>query len=600
MDERRWHNIRPNEQTRIPVRHVFVDTEARKIYDRGVETQQWRCAVGIYAARRKNGEYTTNDRDYVDPEALWADVSDFANSEGRTVVWCHNLAYDIRIAGVFTVLPARGWSLIGHNISPRGTWLEWRRDGRTLVFCDSFSVFPASIERIGQWFGIGKPALPSEDATMADWLDRCRADCRILSTCILRYLEWLKREDMGNWQLTGNSQAWAVYRHKFLTCKLTVHSETETLAMERRAMWAGRCEAYWHGKISGINVYEYDFQQAYPRIARDYAVPTKYVGELDSSESIWNAVGQDGYALIIECDVETTVPVVPAEHDGRILWPVGRFRTVLWDVEASEVMRAGGTVTALRARVYRTAPALKAWGQWILGELGKPDTDVPVWLKTLLKHWSRSLIGRMAMTYQSWEYDGAMPDSRCEAGMVKDERTGEVSEYIHVGYDMWLHAGKVEWQHSMPMITGYIQAIARMQLWEILSRMPQGSVLYADTDSVFVTEVDREELEGIIASIPGCGMRLKNAYQSMEIYGPRQIITGPEARIAGIPKKAERIEKGRFQGEVWESIGAAVAMGRIDSVQVRDRTWTLAGVDHRRRATDNGFTVPVELGMSDD
>ena len=600
MDERRWHNIKRNEQTRIPSRHVFVDTEAQKGYDRGVEIQHWRCAVAIYAERDRKGNYTTHDCDYFDPDTLWKDVSGFADRPGRTVVWCHNLAYDIRISGVFTVLPESGWTLIGHNISPRGTWLEWRRDGRTLVFCDSSSVFPVGIDTIGKWFGIGKPALPSEDAGMDVWINRCHADCRILATVILRYLEWLKREDMGNWQLTGNAQAWAVYRHKFLTHKLTVHSEVDALAMERRAMWAGRCEAYWHGKISGINVYEFDFQQSYPRIACDYEVPVKYVGELTGAESIWRAVSQDGYACIIECDVETTVPVLPAEHNGRILWPVGRFRTTVWDVEALEAIQAGATVTPVRALVYRTAPALKAWADWILGELAKPDDIVPVWLKTLLKHWSRSLIGRMAMTYQSWEYDGEMPYSRCESGMVKDERTGEVNEYIQVGTAMWLHAGKVEWQHSMPMMTGYIQAVARVQLWQILSRMPKGSVLYADTDSVFITEIDKEELESVIAGIAGCGMRLKNAYQSMEIHGPRQIITGPEARIAGIPKKAERIEKGKWLGEIWESINTAVVMGRHDVVQVRSREWKIAGVDHRRRKTDNGFTEPIELGRDDE
>lgn len=600
MDDRQWHNIRRNEQTRVPSKHVFVDTEARKSYVGGVERQEWRCAVAIYAKRKRNGEYTTDDCSYVDADTLWRDVSNFAGSEGRTVVWCHNLAYDIRIASVFTVLPAIGWKLIGHNISPRGTWLEWRRDGRTIVFCDSFSVFPASIERIGTWFGIGKPDLPSEDAGMDVWLNRCTADTRILATAILRYLEWLKNNDMGNWQLTGNAQAWAMYRHKFLTHKLTVHSERDALATERRAMWAGRCEAYWHGKITGINVYEYDFQQAYPRIARDYPVPVKYIGELDTPDAIWRAFGAADTAMIMECIVDTPVPVVPAERDGRILWPIGRFRTTLWDVEVREAIEAGATVEPTRGQVYRTAPAMKAWGEWILGQLAEPDETVPVWKKTVLKHWSRSLIGRMAMTYQTWDYDGEMPDSRCEAGMVKDDSTGVVSEYIHIGTSMWLHGGKVEWQHSMPMITGYIQAVARVQLWQILSGMPERSVLYADTDSVFVTEIDKAGIDDLIASIPGCGMRLKNAYQSMEIHGPRQIITGPEARIAGIPKKAERIEKGKFRGEIWESLGTAMSMGHVEVVQVRNREWNIAGVDFRRRATPNGFTEPIEMELNDE
>lgn len=596
MDDRKWHNIRPNEQNRIPVRHVFIDTEAKKEHGREVEFQEWRCACATYATRKRTGEYATYDRDYVDPETLWRDVSDFASGDGRTIVWCHNLAYDVRISDLFTVLPSLGWALNGHNISPRGTWLEWRRDGRTMVLCDSVSVFPAGIEQVGKWFGMAKPPLPREDSGMAEWLNRCRADTRILTTAVLGYLEWLKNDDMGNWQITGNAQAWAAFRHKFYTHKLTVHSDREALDAERRAMWAGRCEAYWHGKITGITILEYDYVQSYPTIARDYEVPVKLLGVIENPDAIWKVMRERTAAMLVECTVETEVPVVPAEHEGRILWPVGRFRTTLWDVEVRAAIEAGAEVTVHRGWAYRTAPALRAWGEWILGRLGEDDQAVPAWMKAVLKHWSRSLIGRMAMTYQSWDYDGEVPWSRIESGYISEGNDGKLKEYIQIGNRMWLHAGKVEWQHSMPMVTGYIQAIARVQLWDILRQMPKGAVLYADTDSVYITEVDREELEALIAKTPNCTLRIKNAWESIEIHGPRQIVTGAQARISGIPKTAKLVEKGKFKGEIWESIGTALTMGRINRVQVKDRTWSIAGIDNRRRATDNGFTEAIRIG----
>lgn len=596
MDERKWHNIRANEMTRIPQKHIFVDTEAHREWRNGVDTQQWRCAVGIYATRNRRGEYESHSRDYLSAQDLWNDVSSFTSSGGRTVLWAHNLGYDIRIADVFTILPKLGWALIGHNIASRGSWIEWRRDGATLILCDSFSVFPTSMERVGVWFGMGKPDLPGESDEMGVWLDRCRADCRILATAVLSYLAWLKQEDMGNWQMTGNAQAWAAFRHKFLTHKLTVHSEREVLEKERRALWAGRCEAYWHGEYKGGYVYEYDFVSAYPTIARDYEVPVKYVGVIEDAAGIWRAMGVSHTEVLMECDIDTAVPVVPAESEGRILWPVGRFRTVLWGPEVRAAVAAGATILPVRGWAYRTAPALKAWGEWILSAVGGDDQAVTEWQRAILKHWSRSLIGRMAMSYQKWEFDGDMPYESVHAGMMVDAETGEVQDYIQIGKGVWVNAGKTEWQHSMPMITGFIQSVARVQLWDVLKAMPERSVLYADTDSVFVTEVDREEVETIIAAIPGCTMRLKRVWDGISIYGPRQIITGEEVRIAGIPKRAERVTRGTFKGEVWESVGTALTMGRTSTVLVRDRTWTVAGVDRRRQKGEYGFTQPFMLG----
>lgn len=596
MDERKWHNIRTNEMTRIPQRHVFVDTEAHREWRNGVDTQEWRCGVAIFAQRRRDGEYDTDSRDYLSPKDLWRDVSDFTSSNGRTVVWAHNLGYDIRIADMFTILPAIGWALVGHNIASRGTWLEWRRDGTTLILCDSFSIFPTSMERVGVWFGLGKPELPDESDEMGVWLDRCRADCRILATAVLGYLAWLKSEDMGNWQVTGNGQAWATFRHKFLTHKLTVHSEKDVLEKERRALWAGRCEAYWHGEYKDGFVYEYDFKNSYPAIARDYEVPVKYVGVIENAEGIWRAMKVNHTDVLVECVVETTVPVVPAEADGRILWPVGRFETVLWGPEVRAAVAAGATVSPVRAWAYRTAPALQAWGEWILTELERDDQAVPEWQRAILKHWSRSLIGRMAMSYKGWSSAGEMPFESVHAGVMEDEETGDAQEYIQIGSVVWLCDGKMEWKHSMPMITGYIQSVARVQLWDVLRMMPERSVLYADTDSVFVTEIDREEVERVIASIPGCTMRLKRVWDGIAIYGPRQIITGAEVRIAGIPKRAEKLGGGSFKGEVWESVATALSFGRTSSVLVRDRTWTVAGTDRRRQEGENGFTEPFMLG----
>lgn len=596
-ETRAWHNVKRNEITRIPQRHVFVDTEAYSERRNGTETQQWRCGYAVYATRGRDGGYTTHDSSYSDPKALWDSVSNFAGSTGRTIVWAHNAGYDIRIACVFEILPALGWSLKGHNIATRGTWLEWRRDGQTLIIVDSWSVFNTSIERIGQWFGIGKLPLPGEDAELATWTDRCRSDCWILATAILRYLCWIRESDLGNWQMTGNAQAWATFRHKFLTHKLTVHDDEEALKAERRAMWAGRCEAFWRGKLWETRVFEYDFTNSYPRIAKNRAVPVKYIGEMPMGRDWSEWLGSESVGFIADCTVTTEVPVVPCERDGRIVWPVGMFNTTLWDVEIDSVLDNGGTVTVHRGWMYRKAPALQAWAEWILSQVGAGEDEVEPWLRSVLKHWSRALIGRFAMTYRKWDYDGEMPCERIESGIFVDMDTDEVSKYVQIGTSMWTDGGREEWKHSMPMITGFIQAVARVDLWDVLRRMPFRSVMYCDTDSLFVTAEFQEDIERVIAEIPDCGMRLKRAWDGIEILGPRQVITGEENRISGVPKAAQKTGKGEFKGEVWESLLVALQFGKADTVRVRERNWTVEGTDHRRQGQSFGFTEPFRMTL---
>lgn len=572
-----------------------MDTEAYSERLHGTETQRWRCGYAIFARRQRDGRYTTHGSEYRDPKSLWDAVSNFAGSSGRTVVWAHNVGYDIRIADMFAILPILGWTVTGHNIATRGTWIEWRRHGQSLVLVDSYAVFPTSLERIGEWFSIGKPSLPREDAELDTWIDRCRADTRILATAVLRYLGWIKEADLGNWQLTGNAQAWATFRHRFLTHKLTVHDDEGVLRLERRAMWAGRCEAFWRGNLYDTRVFEYDFTNSYPRIARDHAIPVKYIGEMPMGRDWSEWLGSQSVGFLADCTVTTDVPCVPYEQDGRITWPVGIFRTVLWDVEIDGVLDSGGTVTVHSGRMYRKAPALKAWGDWVLAHTEEGAQEVEPWMRFVLKHWSRALIGRFAMTYRKWDYDGEMPEHRIESGIMVDVDADTVGKYIQIGTGMWTDAGREEWQHSMPMVTGYIQAIARMQLWDVLRRMPYRSVLYCDTDSLFVTQEFRDDIETVIREIPGCGMRLKRAWDGMEILGPRQIITGKEVRIAGVPKRAEKVGKTGYKGEIWESLLVALQFGHSETVRIKEREWTVAGVDNRRKGESLGFTEPFEV-----
>src|SRR5690349_979273 len=186
---RTWHYVKPNETTRLPRRYVFLDTEARMRRVAVGAEQTWRLGVACYVVREKNAAPRERWADYTSPGKLWEDVSDHCRKDTRTILWAHNLGYDARISGVFEHMPRLGWRLAAHNITAKGTWLEWRRDGATLVMADSTTVFAQKLARLGQWFGVGKLSVDMHEEDDAVWLARCRRDVEILKTAMLSYLE---------------------------------------------------------------------------------------------------------------------------------------------------------------------------------------------------------------------------------------------------------------------------------------------------------------------------------------------------------------------------------------------------------------------------
>lgn len=593
--ERVWHNIKANETTKLPRKHVFIHAETKTARRGKTGRQTWRLAVACYASGRKGYDTKEQWADYTSAGALWEGVSTYATTQGRTVLWAHNLGHISRICAVFTELPKRGWNLVAHSITPRATWLEWRNGKATILMVDTVAFFNTTLDQVGIWHGLGTHDVELGSNNVDDWNTRCRANVRIIATAVQAYLGWLEREDMGNWQLTGAAQSWAHYRHKHLTHTLTVHDDPDILAAERRAMWTGRCEAYWHGELKGERVYEFDFKGAYPRIARDYALPTKLVGPMPRGYSA-NSMGRsDRVAALAVCKIHTALPVVPTAHNGRILWPTGTFETTLWDIEIRAAIEAGATVQILAGWLYRKEPALKQWGEWILGELDKPDDEVPAWMKAMIKHWSRALIGRFSMTYNQWEDFGEAPNAAVIRGLMYDASSGQQTEIMQIGKKVWYDTGRVEWQHSMPMITGYVQAIGRVHLWDVMQQLPERSLIYVDTDSLLCTEKYVRDIANIADSITTGVLRLKRAWDGFAVYGPRQIITGEQVRVSGIPRIAERTSRNHFKGDVTDTLAGALRSGSLEGVITRDREWEVKGVDYRRRGTGFGWTSPIEI-----
>lgn len=592
-DDRVWHYVRRNETIRIPRRHIFLDTESTSERTRKGHVQRWRLGVAATRTAEKGRTARESFGVYDSPVDLWRAVEMATKPRHRTVLWAHNLGYDVRISESFDVLPSLGWRCTAHNLANRGTWLTWRKNEATLLLVDSQSIYPVPLQQLGVTFMRPKLSLPKGEDSRDHWVARCTRDVEILRDAVVAYLDWIEKEELGSWQLTGAGQSYAAFRHRFMTHSMMVHCDAEALAAERRAMWTGRCEAYWRGKTGLVGVEEWDVSLAYGRIARASNVPVRLIGQLGPDADLAALLARPGYAVLADVQIETSRPTVPCTVDGRMAWPVGTFTTTLWGPELRLAIDTGATVHAQRVWIYAAKPALAQWAEWIITQLECDDGSVPAWQKIVLKHWVRALIGRFGMRYTSWEPYAVTPDLRLLHADVYDVDTGEEYSLSHVGRDAYRSAGEVEWDQSQPAVTGYVMSQMRVWLWHLMQAMGDKAVLYADTDSFYVTGEHHDQAVMLSRSHLGQGLRLKEIYDRATILGPRQIVTGGRPRISGVPKSAVALANGTYQGDVWTSLTASMRRGETSTVTTTDRVWKVSGVDHRRAPGPDGWTVPM-------
>jgi hypothetical protein len=153
-----------------------------------------------------------------------------------------------------------------------------------------------------------------------------------------------------------------------------------------------------------------------------------------------------------------------------------------------------------------------------------------------------------------------------------------------------------DWDNSVTAIPSWVASKAREIMTLLWLNMPERTALYMDTDSLLVRAQDRDVVPVALAAKLGMTLRVKRSWDRVTIKGPRQIITGNQIRVSGVPGKAERLPDGSLQGHVWESLRGALRNGRTTQVKITPRRWRLQGVDTRRTVGGDGWTEPVILG----
>lgn len=590
------HYLRHNQTSRMPRRHVFIDTEARIDYTPPVQTQRWSCGVAeFYDCDPKRKAPLLEAADYTDPRELWAAVDTFCRPGARTIVWAHNLSYDLRIARGLEILPSLGWSLRAIVLDGQACWARFTKGKATMVCTDLTAWFAVPLALVGADLGLDQEPLPLDPEDTVATLRRCARDVEILRRAVLATFAFIQRADLGNWQMTGAGQAWSAYRHRFMTHKLLVHDDEQARESERRAIWAGRTECWRHGDLTTPGMVEYDLPRAYATVAQNCAIPTVLLGSLPRITNAQFSEWWPKRRLLCNVRVTTARPLVPALHDGRIVWPVGTFKTTLWDNEIRLVLRDGGRVRFGKTWVYSSEPALQRWANWILDAIGLGADAYSPLERRLLKHWSRALIGRFSLRYRQWDPLGTSEDPDLALSTLTGAGNADGAKLLQVGHDLLELTGMVDSENAMPQITGYVTAECRCRLWDLIDSAGMDQVLYMDTDSVIVTAKGARTLDRRIELNTAYGLQRKRSIRRLELRGPRNITVDAELRVSGVPRKAERLDTDVYSGETWEGLGRALESGDVGRVLVYERVFRLRPTDRRRVWLLGGGTEPIRL-----
>jgi hypothetical protein len=359
--------------------------------------------------------------------------------------WACNLEYDlINLFGPLldrvAVLTYGGFGLLKASLYKK-----------PVKFLNTLRHWPLSVEEMGQ--RLGYPKLPFDPTN----IDYCRRDCEVTWSFVVAMLQKYRELGMDSIAATLPGTALKFFLSRFCAVEYQRHPDLAVWEFLRESRYGGRCEIYYMRPVHGP-VWEYDINSSYPSVMRDEIFPNLETFRAGIKRVRFE---REGVARVTVRCPPMPYPVLPwkSPENGKLLFPIGRFTGVWTYPELREALRQGYRIDRVHEAVeYDPMPS--PFREYI-DYLYQKRMEV----KGHDELMSYTIKIAMNATYGKFSEAGALTvlsrGKRYELGQVP--------------------------KHSNMIWSSYILAYGRLKLYRyMLEAAEKGTLLYVDTDSVFV------------------------------------------------------------------------------------------------------------------
>ena len=402
---------------------------------------------------------------------------------------------------------------------------------------------------------------------------------------------------LGGLQATAASQAMHGFRRSYLRSSIYVHNEPSALAIEDRAYYGGRCEAYYLGVVPRP-LYHLDVHSMYAAVYGGAPLPVRLREVLRGRACRRADIFRLFPSSIATVRIRSEEPAYPVRRDHDTIYPIGEYRTTLCGPELLDAYQRGRLLRVYQLAHYDMEDFLHEYANILYGCRQRAEREGCPGSALVLKRLLVSIAGKFGQRERRWiecshhtadvqwgEWFGADPDGapcryRALAGHVCRDYSGGY------GYD------------SSPAIAGWITSAARVKLLNLIRVAGWGQVYYVDTDSLMV---DEHGYDRIRAHPNSMGEQLGQCYTTgrpccTEIRGIKYYIENGQAVCAGLPAggAAAVAAVGGFAREL--SVREQIRRGRKPIAQRIYIPYSRSTKYRHGIVTASGRVIPYRLG----
>jgi len=543
---RRAHVLRENRRNVTPRYYIVFDCETLPQDHPLGQEHVFRLAVAYY--------YDKSSSRYPDPVdiirttdrvELWKWIERHAQPRQRLYIFAHNIDYDVTVSKALEYLQAAGYEVRKWFVQDRSYYMKWCKERKTILLMDTFSIFPFSLKRIGEFAGLPKAQMPDWSVSNDEWFTYCERDVVVLSKALQKYFSFIKDNDLGNFAITLPGQAFNAYRHRFMKENIYIHNLEPVINAEVSAYYGGRTEAWYIGRVPE-KLYYLDINSMYPYVMKTFRYPVQYIGSWHNPTLCQLKKLCKTFAVIAHIEVDIKEPFLPYRAD-KVIFPVGRFSGWYATPEVLLALQKNAVKSCDKVFVYKKALIFADYVDFFyrIKNESKQSGDIASYVMSKL--FLNSLYGKFGQRVAEMVEvkDNEISYQEATENIVSTA-TGKV-DYVCFAGKIYRKERREPSYNSFIGIAAHVTSYARVHLYKHIELAGHENVYYMDTDSLFVNKKGFENLTSTIDNLRLGYMKLEDQSDHVTILGAKSYIWNDKRKIKGIPYNSKEIKPGTYQ-----------------------------------------------------
>lgn len=591
------HLLRDNKRSKYPQKFIFFDTETKQVKLSDKETEhKLRLGVAVYIEYSyKKGILSEQWFNFKTKKEFWDFVKEKSYKKSRLVLIAHNIQFDFKVMSGFDELVKRGYELGKFILSNNANIWKFKTENHSILVLDNLNYFRNPLKVLGRTVGLEKIAMPDDKEIDEIWFNYCKRDVEILKVSWIKWINFVKKNDLGCFGLTLASQSFNAYRHRFKDYPIYIHKNRTITELERESYHGGRTECFYIGNFRGQTFYSLDFNSMYPYVMREFEYPTKLTFSYESCSRSELSSALKKFAVIARVKLDVKENVFPYRQDNRLIFPTGIFETVLTTEELKLALKMNAVKEVKETAVYQKALIFRSFVDYFYSlrkEYKKKGNYLYNYLSKIIMN---SLYGKFGQRIDVFEQIAFRPDLPNSIEYIWDwEEQRKIIRRIIMG-KVEVSKEKIEGFNAFAAIPSEVSANARLHLYNAIKRAGKENVFYCDTDSLFVNEKGFKNLRTLISSSKLGYLKIEESDTELEIRGLKDYTFKGRTKIKGIKRDALKISENVFTQVQFEKVKSSLYKGRLNKQVMFKITKRLKRNYKKGEVLPSGKIIPFNL-----